>query len=122
RAAHGSGYGGYLHILPPLISQLTLLMSPGAYATPEVDVTVTNVYTNTVPTDALRGAGRPEATRAIERMMDILALELGMSRTEIRRRNFPQEFPFTTAIGLMYDSGDYEKTLDKPAETVDLNA
>src|SRR4029078_11880334 len=95
-------------MLTPLISQLTLLMSPGAYATPEVDVTVTNVYTNTAPTDALRGAGRPEATHAIERMMDILALELGMSRTEIRRRNFPQEFPFTTAIRRMSHCGDYE--------------
>ena len=119
RVHYVQDYGSYLQMLTPLISQLTLLMSPGAYAIPEVDVTVTNVYTNTVPTDALRGAGRPEATHAIERMMDILARELGMSRTEIRRRNFPQEFPFTTAIGLMYDSGDYDKTLDKLLEESD---
>jgi aerobic carbon-monoxide dehydrogenase large subunit len=119
RAHYVQDYGSYLQMLTPLISQLTLLMSPGAYAIPEVDVTVTNVYTNTVPTDALRGAGRPEATHAIERMMDILALELGMSRTEVRRRNFPDEFPFTTAIGLMYDSGDYGKTLDKLLELSD---
>ena len=119
RVHYVQDYGSYLQMLTPLISQLTLLMSPGAYAIPEVDVTVTNVYTNTVPTDALRGAGRPEATHAIERMMDILALELGMSRTEIRRKNFPQEFPFTTAIGLMYDSGDYDKTLDKLLELSD---
>src|SRR5204863_2036001 len=105
--------------LTPLISQLTLLMAPGAYAIPEIDVKVTNVYTNTVPTDALRGAGRPEATHAIERTMDILAGELGMSRTEVRKRNFPTEFPFTTAIGLMYDSGDYGKTLDRLLELSD---
>ena len=119
RAHYVQDYGSYLQMLTPLISQLTFLMSPGAYAIPEVDVKVTNVYTNTVPTDALRGAGRPEATHAIERMMDILALELGMSRTAVRRRNFPDEFPFTTAIGLMYDSGDYEKTLDKLLELSD---
>ena len=119
RARYVQDYGSYLQMLTPLISQLTFLMSPGAYAIPEVDVTMTNVYTNTVPTDALRGAGRPEATHAIERMMDILALELGMSRTEVRRRNFPAEFPFTTAIGLMYDSGDYGKTLDRLLELSD---
>src|SRR3954453_17177005 len=103
-------------MLTPLISQLKLLMSPGAYAIPEVDVTVTNVYTNTVPTDALRGAGRPEATHAIERTMDILAGGLGMSRPAGGRRKFPTEFPFTTAIGLQYDSGDYAKTLDRLLE------
>ena len=73
-------YGSYLQMLTPLISQLTLLMSPGAYAIPEIDVKVTNVYTNTVPTDALRGAGRPEATHAIERTMDVLAKKVGISR------------------------------------------
>jgi carbon-monoxide dehydrogenase large subunit len=112
-------YGSYLQMLTPLISQLTLLMAPGAYAIPEIDVTVTNVYTNTVPTDALRGAGRPEATYAIERTMDLLAAKVGVGRTEVRRRNFPTEFPFTTAIGLMYDSGDYHGTLDKLLEQSD---
>ncbi|HEX5559453.1 MAG TPA: molybdopterin cofactor-binding domain-containing protein [Gaiellales bacterium] len=119
RAHYVQDYGSYLQMLTPLISQLTFLMSPGAYAIPEVDVKVTNVYTNTVPTDALRGAGRPEATHAIERSMDMLAGELGMSRTEIRRRNFPSEFPFTSAIGLQYDSGDYGKTLDRLLELSD---
>jgi len=122
RVHYVQDYGSYLQMLTPLISQLTFLMSPGAYAIPEIDVKVTNVYTNTVPTDALRGAGRPEATHAIERMMDILAAELGMSRTEVRRRNFPTEFPFTTAIGLQYDSGDYAKTLDKLLELSDDKA
>jgi carbon-monoxide dehydrogenase large subunit len=122
RAHYVQDYGSYLQMLTPLISQLTLLMSPGAYAIPEIDVKVTNVYTNTVPTDALRGAGRPEATHAIERMMDILAGELGMSRTEVRKRNFPTEFPFTTAIGLQYDSGDYGKTLARLLELSDDKA
>ncbi|HEX3329747.1 MAG TPA: xanthine dehydrogenase family protein molybdopterin-binding subunit [Gaiellales bacterium] len=122
RAHYVQDYGSYLQMLTPLISQLTLLMAPGAYAIPEIDVKVTNVYTNTVPTDALRGAGRPEATHAIERTMDILAGELGMSRTEVRKRNFPTEFPFTTAIGLQYDSGDYAKTLDRLLELSDDNA
>jgi aerobic carbon-monoxide dehydrogenase large subunit len=122
RAHYVQDYGSYLQMLTPLISQLTLLMSPGAYAIPELDIKVTNVYTNTIPTDALRGAGRPEATYAIERMMDILARELGMSRTAVRKRNFPAAFPFTTAIGLVYDSGDYEKTLDKLLELSDDKA
>jgi carbon-monoxide dehydrogenase large subunit len=83
---------------------------------------VTNVYTNTVPTDALRGAGRPEATHAVERMMDILAKEVGITRTEVRRRNFPAEWPFTSAVGLAFDSGDYEKTLDRLLELSDDQA
>jgi carbon-monoxide dehydrogenase large subunit len=119
RAHYVQDYGSYLQMLTPLISQLTFLMATGAYAIPEIDLKVTNVFTHTVPTDALRGAGRPEATFAIERMMDIAAGELGMSRTEIRRANFPTEFPFTTAIGLLYDSGDYHKTLDRLLELSD---
>jgi aerobic carbon-monoxide dehydrogenase large subunit len=119
RVHYVQDYGSYLQLLTPLISQLTMLMAPGAYAIPEIDVKVTNVYTNTVPTDALRGAGRPEATHAIERMMDILAAEVGITRTEVRRRNFPTEWPFTSAIGLAYDSGDYEKTLDRLLELSD---
>jgi aerobic carbon-monoxide dehydrogenase large subunit len=122
RVHYVQDYGSYLQMLTPLISQLTLLMSPGAYAIPEVDVKVTNVYTTTVPTDALRGAGRPEATYAIERMMDLLAKKLGISRVDVRRRNFPTEFPFTTAIGLSYDSGNYHGTLDKLLELSDDKA
>jgi aerobic carbon-monoxide dehydrogenase large subunit len=122
RAHFVQDYGSYLQMLTPLISQLTLLISTGAYAIPEVDITVTNVYTNTVPTDALRGAGRPEATYAIERMMDLLAAELGMSRTDVRKVNFPTEFPYTTAVGLMYDSGDYHGTLGKLLELSDDRA
>jgi carbon-monoxide dehydrogenase large subunit len=119
RAHYVQDYGSYLQMLTPLISQLTLLMAPGAYAIPEVDITVTNAYTTTVPTDALRGAGRPEATYAIERMMDLLAAKVGIGRTDVRRRNFPREWPFTSAVGLAYDSGDYDASLDKLLELSD---
>ncbi len=74
------------------------------------------MFTNTTPTDAYRGAGRPEATHAIERIMDLLAAEVGISREEVRRRNFITEFPYATATGLIYDSGDYPKTLDRLEE------
>src|SRR4029453_15527687 len=75
----------------------------------------TGVFTNTTFTDAYRGAGRPEATYAIERVMDELAVELGMAPIEIRRRNWitHEEFPFTTVAGLVYDSGNYEAATDK---------
>src|SRR3712207_338027 len=68
------------------------------------------VFTNKVPTDAYRGAGRPEATFAVERIMDELAVELGMDPLELRRKNWikAEEFPFTTCAGMTYDSGDYE--------------
>ena len=75
-------------------------------------------------TDAIRGAGRPEATYWIELMMDRLADELGMDRLELRRKNFipKEEFPFETALGIVYDSGDYHGTLDKLLEHFDLDA
>jgi len=82
---------------------------------------VTEVFTNTTPTDAYRGAGRPEATHAIERMMDILATEVGVDRVTIRRRNFKTDTS-PTATGLAYDSVGYEKTLDKLVELSDDRA
>ncbi len=108
--------GSYLQLLTPSIAHLTLFMAPGCYDIQAVDITVTEVFTNTTPTDAYRGAGRPEATHAIERMMDILAAEVGIGREEVRRRNFIQEFPYTSATGLAYDSGDYEKSLARLEE------
>jgi carbon-monoxide dehydrogenase large subunit len=122
RGHYVQDYGSYLQMLTPLISQLTFLMATGSYAIPEIHLKVTNVFTTTVPTDALRGAGRPEATYAIERMMDILARELGISRSEVRKVNFPTEFPFTSPIGLLYDSGDYHGSLDKLLELSDDKA
>src|SRR5262249_31720197 len=81
----------------------------------------TQVYTNKMATDAYRGAGRPEATYLIERVLNLVAGELGMDPVELRRKNFPKpdEFPFATAAGLTYDTGAYEKALNKAIEIVD---
>ncbi len=116
RAHYVQDCGSYLQLLTPSIAHLTLFMAPGAYDIQPVDITVTEVFTNTTPTDAYRGAGRPEATHAIERIMDLLAAEIGISREEVRRRNFITEFPYATATGLIYDSGEYPKTLDRLEE------
>ncbi|TMC42082.1 MAG: xanthine dehydrogenase family protein molybdopterin-binding subunit, partial [Chloroflexi bacterium] len=79
------------------------------------------VFTNTTPTDAYRGAGRPEATYLIERVMDLVARETGIDPVEVRRKNFvrAEDQPFTTLLGMTYDSGDYTITLDKALEMVD---
>ena len=79
------------------------------------------MFTNATPTDAYRGAGRPEATYVIERTMDALAAELGMDPIELRRKNFIKEFPATLASGLTVDSGNYDAALDKLLELLDLD-
>jgi carbon-monoxide dehydrogenase large subunit len=111
--------GAYLQLLTPSIAHLTVFMVPGPYDVQHVDIKLDEVFTNTTPTDAYRGAGRPEATHLIERLMDALADELGMDAAELRRLNFPTEFPFTTATGLSYDSGEYGKALDMALEMSD---
>jgi carbon-monoxide dehydrogenase large subunit len=113
--------GAYYQFLTVTIFTLTGLMLPGPYKIPNIEIKVTGAFTNKVATDAYRGAGRPEATYILERMMDIAAAELGMDPAEIRRKNFPDksEFPFTSAAGLSYDSGDYHLTLDKALENAD---
>jgi aerobic carbon-monoxide dehydrogenase large subunit len=107
--------GAYHQLLTPIIPQLTVLMAPGSYKISNVEIELQGIFTNTMPTDAYRGAGRPEATYLIERLMDLVARELKMDPAEVRRRNFIQEneFPFTTATGLTYDTGRYEQTMDK---------
>ncbi|MGZ8844352.1 MAG: xanthine dehydrogenase family protein molybdopterin-binding subunit [Pyrinomonadaceae bacterium] len=107
--------GAYHQLLTPAIPTLTGLMLSGAYRIPAIQMNVTGVFTNKMSTDAYRGAGRPEATYVVERVMDIIARELNMDPVEIRRKNFPDasEFPFHTATGLDYDSGDYEAALKK---------
>jgi aerobic carbon-monoxide dehydrogenase large subunit len=82
------------------------------------------VLTNRVPTDPYRGAGRPEATHLVERMVDLVARELNMDPVDVRRKNFiqPKDFPFTQHFGLMIDSGDYEKALDKALQLADYDA
>ncbi len=106
--------GAYNMLLTAAIPTLTQLMVSGTYAFPAIRATVTEVFTNKTPTDAYRGAGRPEAIYFVERTMDILARELGMDPAELRRKNFiqPSQFPFTTQMGAVYYSGDYEKALD----------
>jgi aerobic carbon-monoxide dehydrogenase large subunit len=113
--------GAYHQLLTPAIPTLSVLMMPGLYRTPNVRADIIGAFTNCVPTDAYRGAGRPEATHGIERMVDILATELKMDPAEIRVKNFVhrEEFPFPTATGLMYDSGNYAAPLEKAMATVD---
>jgi carbon-monoxide dehydrogenase large subunit len=107
--------GAYHQLLTPAIPTLTGLMLSGAYKIPAIQMNVTGVFTNKMSTDAYRGAGRPEATYVVERVMDVVARELNLDPVEVRRRNFPaaSEFPFHTATGLDYDSGDYEAALSK---------
>ena len=112
--------GAYLQLVTPGIPLLGAWIYSGPYAIPNYSVTFTGVFTHTTPTDAYRGAGRPEATYVLERTMDALAAELGMDRLELRRRNLVKEFPHTMASGLTIDSGDYEACLDRLLELLDL--
>ena len=107
--------GAYHQLLTPAIPTLTGLMLSGAYKIPAIQMNITACFTNKMATDAYRGAGRPEATYIVERALDLVAADLGIDPAEVRRRNFPapNEFPFHTATGLDYDSGDYEAALDK---------
>jgi len=93
----------------------------GQYATPNIHVEVEGVYTNTCPVDAYRGAGRPEATYVVERIVETAARELGKDPAELRRLNMikPDQFPYETPVALVYDIGDYEASLDKALELVD---
>ena len=116
--------GAYYQLLTLAIFTLTGLMLPGPYKIDNIEMNATGVFTNKVATDAYRGAGRPEATYILERMMDIAAVELGMDPVELRRKNFPDksEFPFSTSAGLSYDSGDYHLALDRALEAADYPA
>jgi carbon-monoxide dehydrogenase large subunit len=107
--------GAYLGLVTPGVPLLGAFMFNAIYKFQAYRFECTGVFTNTTLTDAYRGAGRPEATFAIERMMDELAVELGMDPVELRRRNWigPEEFPFTTVAGLTYDSGDYPAATDR---------
>jgi carbon-monoxide dehydrogenase large subunit len=113
--------GAYMQLLTPAIPTLTGLMLSGAYKIPAIQMNVTAVFTNKMATDAYRGAGRPEATYIIERAMDLVAAELNLDPAQVRRKNFPKpdEFPFQTATGLYYDSGNYEAALDRALQMAD---
>ena len=103
---------------------LFALVLPGCYTIPHVACDVYGIATNTTPTSAYRGAGRPEASYLIERMMDLLADELKIDPVELRRKNFiaADAFPYTSATGLSYDSGNYQGALDKALEIVDYQS
>ncbi len=106
--------GAYYQLLTPLIPTLTGLMMTGCYKIPAARMELTGVLTNKMSTDAYRGAGRPEATYLIERVLDLVAADVKKDPVEVRRKNFPQpkDFPYATPTGLIYDSGDYDKALD----------
>src|SRR5579864_2974272 len=113
--------GAYHQLLTPAIPTLSVLMMPGVYNCRNIRADIVGVFTNAVPTDAYRGAGRPEATHGIERMVDILAAELKMDPAEIRFKNFvgKDAFPYATATGLIYDSGNYAAPLEQALNTVE---
>jgi aerobic carbon-monoxide dehydrogenase large subunit len=96
----------------------------GQYKTPNIHVSVLGVYTNTAPVDAYRGAGRPEATYVVERMVETAARELGVDPAELRRRNMiqPEDFPYETPVALTYDTGNYQASLDKALDLIDYAA
>jgi carbon-monoxide dehydrogenase large subunit len=102
----------------PTILYATLLA--GQYKTPKISCTVNGVFTNTAPVDAYRGAGRPEATFTVERIVETAARELGIDPAELRRRNFITTFPYATPVGLTYDTGDYDAHMRRAIELADV--
>jgi aerobic carbon-monoxide dehydrogenase large subunit len=103
------------------LPQLTILMAPGPYAIPRAEAVATSVVTNTTPVGAYRGAGRPEATAAIDRAMDLFAAAAGVDPAQVRRMNLLPKFtePHRTAFGALYDSGDYVAALEKALAAAD---
>ncbi|MBL3566424.1 xanthine dehydrogenase family protein molybdopterin-binding subunit [Rhodovulum sulfidophilum] len=113
--------GAYLSTFAPSVpTWLHGTLMAGNYRTPLIYVNVKAVFTNTVPVDAYRGAGRPEATFQLERVIDKAAREMGIDPVEIRRRNFVTEFPYATPVAVEYDTGDYHATMDKLLEIADV--
>lgn len=106
--------GAYISQYGPFIPWVGISMSTGVYDLQAIDIDVTGVYTNTCPVDAYRGAGRPEAAFLIEKLVDQCARTLGLSYDEIRRRNFikPEQFPYRTATGRLYDVGEFAGHLE----------
>jgi CO/xanthine dehydrogenase Mo-binding subunit len=116
--------GAYPRIGAKALHTLTALMSSGVYHFPVVEAGSRSVVTNTTPTAAYRGAGRPEATAAVERAMDLFAAEIGMDPAEVRRVNYirPEEFPYTTPTGASYDTGEYAAALEEVLAAADYES
>jgi aerobic carbon-monoxide dehydrogenase large subunit len=110
--------GAYVSGMGAGIPMVAGFVYPGVYDIPVADVDIHGLFTNTSTTETYRGAGRPEAAYLIERAVDELAVKLGIDRVELRRRNFiqPHQFPYHNATGMTYDSGEYERALDKALE------
>ncbi|MEP1538400.1 MAG: xanthine dehydrogenase family protein molybdopterin-binding subunit [Paracoccaceae bacterium] len=114
--------GAYLSTFAPSVpTWLHGTLMAGNYKTPLIYVNVKAVFTNTVPVDAYRGAGRPEATFQLERVIDKAARELGVDPLALRRQNFITEFPYATPVAVEYDTGDYHATMDKLEQIADLS-
>ena len=121
RVTTTANVGAYLSTFAscvPTILYATLLA--GQYTTPVIHCEVTAVFTNTAPVDAYRGAGRPEATYVVERLVETAAREMKIDPVEIRRRNFITQFPYQTPVALQYDTGNYEATLAEAIKTADV--
>ncbi|NBT31471.1 MAG: xanthine dehydrogenase family protein molybdopterin-binding subunit [Rhodobacteraceae bacterium] len=113
--------GAYLSTFAPSVpTWLHGTLMAGNYKTPVIYVNVKAVFTNTVPVDAYRGAGRPEATFQLERVIDKAARELGVDPIALRRQNFITQFPYATPVAVEYDTGDYHATMDKLEEIADI--
>ncbi|MDP4299605.1 xanthine dehydrogenase family protein molybdopterin-binding subunit [Leptothrix discophora] len=121
RATTTANLGAYLSTFStciPTILHATLLA--GQYRTPKIYAEINAVFTNTSPVDAYRGAGRPEATYLLERIVETAAKEMGIAPAELRRRNFITEFPYASPVGLTYDTGDFFATLKRAEELADV--
>jgi carbon-monoxide dehydrogenase large subunit len=121
RVITNANLGAYLSTFAsciPTILYATLLA--GQYTTPAIYCEVTAVFTNTTPVDAYRGAGRPEATYVVERLVHQAAAELGIAQDDLRRRNFIRTFPYQTPVALLYDTGDYDASLDAAMKAADV--
>ncbi|QLF68623.1 xanthine dehydrogenase family protein molybdopterin-binding subunit [Peteryoungia desertarenae] len=114
--------GAYMSLFSSSVpTYLYATLLSGQYAIPAIHCNVRTVYTNTVPVDAYRGAGRPEATYLLERTVETAARELGVSPAELRRQNFIRSFPYQTPVIMCYDAGDYEASLSAAMEASDWN-
>ncbi len=116
--------GAYLSTFAPAVpTWLHGTLMAGNYTTPLIYVNVKAIFTNTVPVDAYRGAGRPEATYQLERVIDKAAREMGIDPIELRRRNFiqPEQFPYQTPVAVVYDTGNYQATMDRVVEMTDYH-
>jgi aerobic carbon-monoxide dehydrogenase large subunit len=122
RAKLYADLGAYLFPTTAVPGHTTAMLMTGAYEIPAAQVELVGAATNKVPTGPYRGAGRPEAAYFLERLVDAGAAELGIDPIELRRRNLVQAFPHQTPLGWVYDSGDYERCLDRALELIDVDA